>query len=517
MVKTRFKSVFYFASLFILFSIQQSIAQVYHLGRYETPFNYITKDFRVISNGDNGFLVVASKRIEKSDEYIAEFTHFNSNFQIEWVDSLRLSKLFYIKGADYDGSTNYLLLQDVAEQDDLKIITVNPQSKQVNELDQRRLTSIRVTDFTVIKNSAIIVGYINLRPSAFIYDMKSKTLKTLNQVYQNKSDILELKVNEDGVSFNILVSVLDDKNDRTIQLNTYDYEGNLIRDYRLETDPDYQLINGVSSSIYDIEQVTTGLYGFRAGTSPSGFYVNHVNRTGEQTMKYIPFGQFDSFFDHEGERRAQKLKRKSLKQNSSDKPYRYNTEAIFQPMIEEDGQLTVLTEFFEPWNAPFQRVSVQSKNNDRPRTTWKSNVLLAHGGVNFTHSFMLKLDLKGNVIKDRSIRIKEDMRGRLNNFGTFNKDQDEIYYAFYYLEKFRVQKLNSQSPLLEVKLKLPNDSDQLRVENEYFGDVLKWTNGNYLVYGIQHIRDENNPTELRKVYFINGLAIRPNFLGSDID
>lgn len=501
-----------------LFSFQ-SIGQVYHLGRFEMPFDYSTQDFEVIPNGSNGFLVVTAKRIESSNEFRAEFTHLNNNFEVEWVDSVRLSKIFYIKGHDFNDRTNYLLLQDRSQNDYLKLITVDPKNKRVNELDQRRLARMRVTDFSVIRNSAIIVGYIDAKPAAFIYDLESKALKTLNQVFQNKSEILEVKVNNDGLTFNVLTAVVDKKKDRTIKLNTFDYEGNLIRAYILETQPNFHLINAISSSIYDVEQVNVGLYSYKAATSPSGYFINHVNKAGEQSMRYLPFGQFNTFFDHEGGRKSQKLKSKSLNQFNSNKNFRYKTEAIFQPMLETEDRLVVFAEFFKPWSGSGWN-AIPSKRDGFTRSTWHNdptNRGFLKSGFNFSHTFTIVLDKQGNLLNDYSAKLNEGLSGRLTSYGEFSYTKENAFYAYYYNKRFRVHNTYSDELPLQIDLPLQNTNDLLRYESEGFGDFVRWNGSKYLIYGIQHIRDANDPNTLRKVYFVNGMGVEPNFNASDLD
>ena len=43
-------------------------------------------------------------------------------------------------------------------------------------------------------------------------------------------------------------------------------------------------------------------------------------------MRYMPFGQFKTFFEHEGEKRAPKLKGKSMLSANNDRVFRYKTE-----------------------------------------------------------------------------------------------------------------------------------------------------------------------------------------------
>lgn len=492
--------------------------------RFETEYDWGTDDFMVIPNDEKGLLVVRAERSMTGKEFTTWFTHLNKDFEVEWTDSIHVPKTFYIKGYDFNGAKNFILLQDKTERRDLKIIRIDPYNNSLTEFEPRRLTEIDITDFDVIQNSAVIGGYIDNRPAAFVYDMDNDNLKTLNNVYQNKSQLLEVKINSDSVTFNVVASVIDEKKDRTILVNTYDFEGNPVRDYELRTREDHQLITAISSSIMNIEQVIVGLYSYKVGTSPSGFYVNHVDRTGQQTMRYMPFGQFKTFFEHEGETRGEKLKAKSLDWHTRDKAFRYKTDAIFRKIIEEDGELVVLAEFYKPWaTTSYDLQRIRSRSNPfyyanggglMPNSNWMSDPSSVSEKqsreFDFTHAFAFALDQSGNLKWDHNYEIDESVEGLLTSYGEFHYHQQNAYFVHYYDEEFVVEYLNREDQEQEPKvfeLDLLYENDELRYEDENFKGILPWYDNKIIVFGIQHIRAEDKSTPLRKVFFVNGVTI----------
>lgn len=521
-------------TIILCFTCYGLLAQVTHIGRYETEYDWGTDEFMVVPNNDKGLLVIRAERSATGKEFTTWFTHLNNEFEVEWQDSISVSKTLFIKGYDFNGAKNYVLFQDRTENRDLKIVRIDPYNGTMTEFEPRRLTEIEVTDFEIIQNSAIIAGYIDKRPAAFVYDMDNQKLKTLNNVYQNKSELLEIKINEDSVTFNVIASVEDQKKDRTIQVNTYDYEGNPVRDYELVTREDHQLMSAISSSIYNVEQVVVGLYNYKAGTSPSGFYVNHVDRTGQQTMRYMPFGQFSTFFEHEGDRRGPKLKEKSLEWHKRDKAFRYKTDAIFRKIIEEDGELVILAEFFKPWattNYDLQQMRSRSNplyyaNGGRlmPNSNWvgdpNSTSAQQQREYEFTHAFAFALDRSGNLKWDHNYEIDENVDGLLTSYGEFIYHQKNAYFAHYFDEELIVEHLNKKDEEKEpelAELKLLNSDDELRYEDDSFGGIIRWHDNKYLIYGVHHVRPADKSAPLRKVFFVNGIAIGPDFVAKTLD
>jgi hypothetical protein len=506
----------------------QTLGQVSHVGRYEVDYDWGTDDFMVIPNDNKGLLVVRAERKINGRDFVAWFSHLDEDFNLEWSDSIRVSKKLFIKGYGYSGAKNFLLLQDKNENRDLKIIRIDPYNDEIVEFEPRRLTEIEITDFEIINNSAVIAGYVDNRPAAFVYDMDSEKLRTLNNVYQNKSELLEIKVNEDNVTFNVIASVIDEKKDQTIQINTYDYQGNPVRDYRVETERDYQLITATSSSIYNVEQVITGLYSVKVGTSPSGFYVNHVDRRGTQSMRYIPFGQFNSFFQHEGEKREEKLKDRSILAARNNKIFRYKTEGIFRKMVEKDGELIVFVEFYKPWaTTNYDLNTLRNRTNPLfsggsavfSPNTWSNNPDSFESRdpreFEFTHAFTFALDRSGNLRWDHNYEIDETKEGLLSSYGEFIYHDNNAYFAHYYDKQLVVEHLNKKDDEQEADvslLSLLRESDELKYENDMFGGIIDWFDNRYLVYGIQHVRAKDEGASLRKVFFVNGIAIEPNFV-----
>jgi len=514
--------------LAFLLSLQALIGQDYHVGRFETTYQWGSDDFVVIPNDNNGVLLIRMERLTPGKQYPVHFTFLDNALKPTWRDSTTIENTFYLNGYDFDGGKNFLLFKDKSNNRDLKIITIDPQNDQIAEFDPSRLTDIEVTYFDVIKNSAVIAGYIEKRPAAFVYDIVNQNLKTLNNVYQNNSNLLGVKINNDSLTFSVLVTIPDEKKDRTVQVNTYDYAGNPVRDYQIITKENHQLTTAVSSSIMNIEQVVTGLYSYKQGTSPSGMYINHIDRKGRQTMRYLPFGAFTSFFEHEGERRARKLKEKSLSGHRKDKPFRYRTEAMFHAMVEEDESLIVMAEFFKPLTISRNAMAMDQFGGRANRlSSFYGNTFVPENLLNaeptefeFSHAFVYALDKSGNLMWDHNYEIDETIEGILSSYGAFLYHDEKAYFAHYEDEELVIEFLNREDQQAEPRsltLPLLNDEDEVRFEEDDFGGVLYWHKNKYLVFGIHHIRPKDKSTPLRKVFFINGIAVSPELVARDLE
>lgn len=508
------------------FSLKLS-AQIEHLGRYEIEHNWDNLDYVVVSNEEKGVLIVQPQFKNNSKNYDIIFHQLDKDLNFKWADSLMVDKQLDLRGYHYVGSKTYLLFQNKQFNRLMKIVSINLDKKELVEFEPKSIVELDIQEFEIIKDHAIIGGYIEGRPAVFAYDLENDKVRTLSNVFQNNSELLEVKINSDSVTFNVLSTKENSFGDRTVVVNTYDFDGNLVRDYVLTTEKNHQLLTAISSSIYDKEQIIVGLFCVKSGTFPTGLFVNHVDKTGQQSMRFYNFGEFETFLDHNGERRAKKLKEKALAAKEKEKDWRYKTDVLFSEMEESQDKLIILAEFFKPWNMSTQNYMKyrQSYSNFNPILDPYSNQIqrLPNGNFNsfnninnsgrisefdFTHAFSFAIDLKGNILWDKSMEIDESLDGPLRPFGAFQWSGTDAYFAFYHDQELVAKHLNGdQQERIVEELQLMQDDQKLRYEKEEFQGITGWYGNRFLVYGVQNVKgsdDEGN----RRVFFLNSVSIK---------
>ena len=513
------KLTFILAILILTTAVQ---GQIEHLARYELEHDWDNLDYVVISNLEKGALVVQPQVKGMTDEYPVVFHHLNRDLEFQWADTLAVSRRMQLRGYHYVDNKNILLFQNTQFKRRIKIVVIDTKEKDLQQFEPKNIVDLEITEFEVIKDHVIIGGYIQERPAVFAYDLKTDKVKTLSNVFQNRSELLEVKINSDSLTFNVLSSIETETRDRTIAVNTYDFAGNAIRNYQLVTEKEHQLLTGVSSSILDKEQVVVGLYCVRAGTFPSGLFVNHVDRTGIQTMKYYTFGEFDTFLEHEGVRRAGKLREKALDFKDSKRVWRYKTDVLFDEMKEAEVGLMVLGEFFKPWSMNTQNYMKQkfglSDFNDfndpirNNREFYGFSPLVRsgrnqRGDIDFTHAFALKLDPKGNILWDDSMIIDEDLESPLRNFGAFQWSGTSARYAYYLDQEIVAQPFISDttSRMIE-EIKLMEEDEKVTYDNEEFQGIVGWYDNHFLVFGVHSVKSDESGR--RKVFFLNAITVK---------
>lgn len=495
--------------------------------RYEQEHDWLKDDYLVMSNNEEGILLVQSDLDAASKTYPLFLKHLNSSLEKVWEDTVRVPQRFFVKGYFYAEKRSYLLLQN-SQEHSVKVLRVDAHKKELKEFDSKEIAELSITEFEVVKNTAIIGGYFEERPVVFAYDLVQNKVRTLQNVYQNESELLEVKVNKDSLSFNVLASFKDDNKERAIMVNTYDYEGNPLRDYTIQTKPEYELINGVSSSINDISQVVVGMYGYKSNYAVSGLYVNYVDRTGTQTMNFYNFGELPRFLDYLGEKKANKQKAKALNLKKGGKELRYKASAMMRELIEKDGKLVFTGEFFKTYNQDNnvgrlnQYGRVNSNNNfnnlSNNYNQWQNTSSQVQES-DVTHAYTLVLNQQGELQWDNYMEIDENITGGINEFGSFQWLGDKAAYIYYHDKELFMKILDEmgESEMLTTDLQLMDEGDEVRLEKSESLGTLRWYDNHYLVYGIQHVRPADRTLPQRKVFFINKVSVTNTPKASRID
>lgn len=512
-----------FILISILFAFSQlAKAQIENHKRFELEYEWRDEDYLLISNEKFGLTLVQADYRGITKDYTLAITQLDTDFNQKWVKEVAIKRGFELLGYHSVHEKTYLLLQEFPGRFKIKILSVNNRTGDIQEYNPKEVLELDIQEFEVIQNTAIIGGYFENRPVVFAFDLENDKIKTLSNVYQNESKLLEIRINSDSLTFNVLASEFNRNRDQTIIVNTYDYLGNPIRDYALETNKDYHLTSAISSSINDISQVIVGIYSYKATNSPAGIFVNHIDRTGLQTMKYYGFGELQHFFSYLGEKKATRYREKAEAARKKGKEVRYRVQPLFSEMIEDDDQLVVFGEFLRSYShdtgnygwagtsfpTGFRNQSANNDENSQQRASFQ-----------FTHAYTLVLDKKGNIQWDDWIEVPKDGKGMPEPYGAFIWDKSQGAYAYYFEKEVHAKMMDSEEDTEEVvdNLELSDPEDKLRYESENSSGTLRWYDNYFIVYGVQSIRSGDNNGDLRKVFFINKISLNPNLKGDGLD
>lgn len=505
----------------LLYLAPQAMAQVEWGKRFEREYDYREEDYLLISNEKLGITMVQADFRSVGKEYDLIIGQLDTEFKEKFSDTLKIPRTFQLLGYHFVHDKTYLMLQDTPARSKVKILRIDNRTGVIDEFEPKELLEMEIQEFEVIQNTAVIGGHYETRPVVLAYDLEHNRVRTLANLYQNNSELIEVRVNKDSMTFNVLATQRNQIKDKTIIVNTYDYLGNAIRDYTLEIRPEYQLLTAVSSSINDISQVVAGLYGYRTNSSPGGFFVNYIDRTGKQTMNYYGFGELNHFFDYMGEKRANRYKNKAKRLKEAGKEGHYRLHPLFKEMIEDENHLVLFGEFvrgfsqaepdinqrtFVPPNYFPNNPNYNTFNN--PRTS----------DFDFTHSYALVMDKQGNVLWDDYLEVDKEMDGGLENYGSFHWLGSQGVYTYYTDEEIHAKIFEKDGEGEEMVEPMSlNSGDELKYEYENTLRSLKWYDNYFLIYGVQNVKPSGRSSDSKRVFFINKVSFKKPLKGEGLD
>lgn len=487
-------------------------AQVTYGPRYEQEHDWTNDDYLVVSNEQEGVLIARADSDSGTKKYPISLKLLNARLEKVWEDTVRVPHRYFLKSYFYGEKKTYLMLQN-DNSDKVMVLRIDALNHKIDEFESKEIARLDITEFEVLKNTAVIGGYFDNRPVVFAYDLEQNQVRTLRNVYQNNSKLAEVKVNKDSVTFNVLASVRDARRERTIMVNTYDYAGNAIRDYQLIKKPGYQLLNGFSSSINNIEQVVVGIYAYKTSHAASGIYINHIDRRGRQTMNYYNFAELPHFLDYMGERQAKKQRKRALAMKKSGKEQRYKSELMPRELIENGDKLVFTGEFYRvytPITTNNQLNQWDWWNRRRFDNLYGPNNREREKNNDFTHAYMLVMNQDGSILWDDSMEIDIKTSGIPDKPGRFQWMGEKGAYAYYHDEELFLKLMDGsgENEMSTSELALKNEGDKIRVEKEAGPGTVRWYGNHFLVYGIHHIRPKERSKPLRKVFFINKVSYK---------
>lgn len=507
----------YIALMIFLFCTNSAlVGQIEHINRFEIEYDWRYENHEVVSNDDRGLTLIQTNRETLGRTYQVKFTHLDKKLEEVWVDSTLMSSKMHLMGYHYLKDRMFVMFQDFPVKKRIEILSLDYKTKTITRHNSNQEVELTLTEFEMIGSTALLGGYLDLRPVVYAFDLKNDRVKALRGIYKNNSKLFEVKVNKDSVTFNVLVGEQNNVKDQTVVVNTYDYEGNQIRDYSLITKTDYSLLDGVSSSINDITQVVVGNYGYKSETLPSGIYINYVNRVGEQVINYFNYSESDSFLNYLKDSREEKVKAKAMEIKANGKEQRYKLLSLTRALKEVDGKLIFTAEYFKPGGS--NRIASSGINGTRQGNFTSNNERDAFGNFvqtpindfDFTHGYTLVLDEQGKKLWDDSFDIDFTLENSLDEHGRFQwvADKEHIVYV-HYDDKEVIGKILNDEPDNEVqKAKISiQDGHEKRDELQSTVRITGWYDDLFLVQGIHNVRLKDKSEASKKVFFINAIRI----------
>ena len=483
-----------------------AFSQVEQPDRFEVEIKGYDNYFDIINGEENGLLLVREidERNRQGDPMF-EFLSLDSSLHLAWKKEMYISRFFEYRGFDYFDAAYYLLFKNIkGSSKDLKIIKLDIAKGDTTHYKVTNLIPIELSEFEMTQDAALIGGYFNYNPFVIHYDLRNEKSKVLPGIYQNRSELIQLKVDDVSGTFVVVTTQKTYDKRNTLSVKTYDFNGDLVGNTLLEPDIDKGLVNGQAADFGLDISLMGGTYSNKRSTYSRGLFLASVRNDGEQEIKYYNFGDLDNFFNYMKARRRNRISKKIERKKVNGKKAKFNYRFLIHEIIEEGDQYIMLGEAYYPKYSS----SGYSNFNSYAGLGLPNNYGMYFIGYRYTHAVVIGFDKKGNILWDNSFEIDDVLSFNLDQYVHADTRDGSIVLLYLYDNQIR-SKIIQGSEVIEGKsfdqIKLAFDDDIVKEDDSEIEKLELWYGNNYFAYGEQHIKNMKDAgVKLnRRVFYVN--------------
>ncbi len=483
-------------------------AQISQTKRVELPLEQSANYYYLMSAEERGLLAFReTKEKTAKGDYVWEFIQFDTSLNEQWKKNYTIDLNQEFVGYDYCQNNFYLLFKRGPYKDpDYTVLKFDLNDGDTSMFHIREIIPVELSDFNVVGNAAILSGQINNRAAVIHYDMSDKKIKVLPGLYKNHTEILQVTVDDENNTFNLINTERTINRKNTVSLKTFNENGELLRSDILVSPQDVSLISGASTSFDEENQLVAGTYAQDNSNYSRGFYIARLDEDGQRDLQQYNFGELENFFSYMKSKRQQRIKEKIAKRKKQGKKLRFNYRLLVHDILERDGNYILLAEAYYPKYDNESRSLMPYDYRNRNQLAEMNFT-----GYKYTHAIVVGFDKSGKLLWDNSFEINDLESYRLEKFVKVGVDQDKIVLLYVYENVVR-SKIIRGNEVLEGKafndIKLKFEDDVVKNNDFKVGGLEKWYDKYFYVYGVQTIKSSRTVDKEgnRQVFFINKIT-----------
>jgi hypothetical protein len=492
------------AFLLLFFFSNTTTAQVIQTSRYEIPLLQDER-FEIIPANDFGlYLYRFYPGFNENDQ--VQIVRLDTALNEKWSGLLPVPRNYNLIGKRALDRKLFLIYRyrDYTR-NNLLLYVVHEEAGIFNQYEIKSYIPFSPAEFQVTGNSILLGGYFNRVPLVLHFSTATGKSKVLPGMFNEAGELTQIRTYDDG-TFDVLISAINARRQKTIWIKNYDPDGNLYRQFALDPG-DKHLIFGRSLKLDNNQQVVAGVYGTHRGTEFSrGIFVSSIDPSGLENTRYYNFGDLDNFFKYMRVRREQRVKDRIERRKVKGKKIRFNYRFLVHEIVPYKGQYILLGEAFYPRYHNYDRLYGSGFFSP----TNSSSSIIRGGrifeGYYYTHAVVMGFDENGKLLWDNSFEINDVKTMTLEQFVKLEVLEDKIALMYLFENKIRT-KIIKDNEVLEGKsvdpLRTLRSSDVVRKENVDASNKLEYWYSDYLyAYGVQDIVNAA-VREKKRVFFIN--------------
>lgn len=489
------------------FDFSEVGAQILQTQRFEYLLNSHDKDFEIIPAGNTGLFLYRHLAGNKQQDQI-HIVKLDTGFRQTWQGYLSVAKHYVIMGAKaYDNKLYLLLRYKDYTKNDLLLYAINDKDGTYLLYPIKGFIPIAPSEFQIAGKTVVIGGYYNRVPVVLHFSLSTLKSKVVPGLFNESGELTQVHMYPDG-AFDVLISSLNFKRQRTIWIKSYDAEGSLLVNTAIEPEENKHLIFGRSVKTRDNMQIVAGVYGTRSMEYARGMFIASIDPSGMQQLRYYNFADLKNFFKYMRASREQRIQNRIQRKKIKGKKIRFNYRFLVHELIPYNDQYILLGEAFYP---KYQNAERGYSSFFYPGIYAQSHIRNGRifDGYYYTHAVVMGFDKNGNLLWDNSFEISDVRTFTLEQFVKLEVQEDRIALLYLFDSQIRT-KIIQGDQVLEGKSSDPIKTLSMNdVVKDTHDDKLEYWYSSYLyAYGTQEIVSHRvKAYSRRKVFYINKLAL----------
>lgn len=496
--------------------------------RFEQEHKDASEEYIVVGLEEDGIALVQD---------LQRFNQGNPQWQFMLIDTLMQEKLtltFDVNPrqsfAGYDHTKGYFhLLYKGDDQTNrtLELITIDLSTGEIKESDIKTGLALELTHFYMVGTHAIIGGYVNREPTVILFDPTTNQSKALPGFIEHDISLMDIRVNENN-TFDVVLSDRSVKSDRQIIYRTYDENGVQLLEDVAKIDSNKVPQTAISSRLKREDLMIVGTWGSQNSKQSLGFYTMPIDPFNKKGINYFYAADFDHFLDFMNSNRAERIKTKTDKAAKDGRVPDYSNYMAPFELSEYKGGYLMLAQIYS--------TSVGTHTNDPYGHYYPDYYYFNYGSIynpfyRYPGPYMqpydysdrvehqtkvyeialIAFDGDGKRLWDVSCKPADAETETLKQIGQYYYRGDSVVLMYRQDSKIHSSVIDLVDETVSehtTPIKLKNDTDELRDENEDRGGFDHWYKNAYFVWGYQSIRNTTNKGDRnRDVFYINKIVL----------
>ncbi len=542
-------------SILILYALNL-FGQISQPARYEIELGSLNESFFTASAEENGLFIFKQNPLKSTyEENIWDVIWLDTALQVVFKREIPLTTNYFYKGATYSNNHLVLLFQSGVEFEseaefaqDILFISYIINNDDFIAYKYENLVPINISHLEMKDDAIIFGGSLKKRTVVSLFNVPQQKGMVLPGFFNNESELQQINVNPANDHIKIITS--EEQRDQSFDIVTRSFSnmGRLLETKKISANRGANLTNAFASQEYPNSSFISSTYSLsRPFNKSDGILISDFTNNHEiKSLNYNKFTDFEHFFNYQGTKRADRLKRKITRKRKRGKDLDLNFYVKLNDVQFHRDENIMIGEIYKPQSKKslvvdngyanqFQKEEITQAENIRSYNyNWHriptSNYItygynsiyrfdhllpIKHtnniSGFEYSQAFIYGFDKFGKKLWDNSIVIDDLISHQLKTY-VYSANLNDQMVLLYLNDQHIHSKVIKENATIKDKtsepLRLYSEADVLNNSISYFEGIKKWHGNTFYAYGVNSVTNTKISIDNeRKVFFINKIVV----------